>query len=223
MKVNHEQTKNKILDICRVLRDQANYAKAFRQESKKVIDDEMLAQKYKNDKLAQLREAYNAKYNETKDKVVKMLGEIAEIELEQEKILELDVPEFSNTLATINAAQGKLPADVIEGIKLNFAGQYQALLAIKAAFERYEIDLKHYGYDEYTTSVAFAIKPLENAAANIEQDEVSTVLSLKRLFDDVLKFGKIRGVTFTPDQETFGEFDEEEENLLARRAMGLID
>ena len=80
-----------------------------------------------------------------------------------------------------------------------------------------------YGYEEYVTSVGFAIQPLINAVENIEQDEVSTVLSLKFLFDDVLKFGKIRGITFTPDQETFGKFDDEVENLLARRAMGLID
>lgn len=221
MKVNHEQTKNKILDICKVLRTQAAYAKRFRQESLNVTTDEMLAQKYKNDRLAELREAYNAKYNETKTRIVEILGQIAEIEHEQEKILEFDVPEFSNTIAAINAAQGKLPADVITNIKLNFAGQYQILMTIKAAFERYEIDLVPYGYEEYTTSAGFVLPGLIHKAENIEQDEISTLLSLKNLFDDVLKFGKVRGITFTPTEETFNEFDEEDRELLARRAMGL--
>ena len=138
-----------------------------------------------------------------------------------EKILEFDTPEFSNTLAAINAAQGNLPADVINGIKLNFAGQYQALITIKSAFDRYGIDLAPYGYEEYITSAGFAIQPLISAAKNIEQDEVSTVLSLKNLFDDILKFGKVRGIEFTPAEETFGEYDEEDRELIARRAMGL--
>ena len=135
MKVNHEQTKNKILDIVGLLREQARYAKSYEQEQIKITSDEMLAQKYKNDKLAELMTAYIAKYKETKEKVVALLNDIVPIELEQEKILEYDIDEFSNTLAAINAAQGKLPADVMESIKLNFAGHYQALLSIKAAFE----------------------------------------------------------------------------------------
>ena len=69
MKINHEQTKTKINEVIGLLRSQALYAKNFRKEALKVNQDEMLAQKYKNDKLAELRAAYNAKYEETKTKL----------------------------------------------------------------------------------------------------------------------------------------------------------
>lgn len=223
MKVNHEQTKNKIFDIAGLLREQARYAKNYKQEQIKITSDEMLAQKYKNDRLAELMAAYIAKHKETKEKVVALLNDITPIELEQEAILEFDVPEFQNTLAAINAAQGRLPADVMTGIKLNFAGQYQALLSIKAAFERYEIDLAPYGYEEYTTSAGFAIQPLIHAAENIEQEETSTIIDLQELFKKVIHFGEVRGIKFSEEAKTFGDgVDDEVRELLALKVMGLM-
>ena len=223
MKVNHEQTKNKIFDIAGLLREQARYAKTYRQSTQKLLDDETLAQDYKNNEIAKLRQAYIAKYNDTKTKIVDLLNEIATLELENEAVTEFDIPEFANTISVINSAQGKLPADVIHGIKYNFAGHYQVLNSIKAAFERYEIDLAPYGYEEYTTSAGFAINKLITSAENIEQDEVSTVVSLLQLFKDIIHFGEVRGIEFTENAKTFGDGvdDEETKEIIARRAMGL--
>ena len=223
MKVNHEQTKTKIIAICEALREQANNAKAFREESAKVLEDKTFTQEYKEKMLSNLRDGYNANYNTTKTKVVEILGEIEEIELEQEKIFELDIPEFSNTLAAIDAAQGNLPADVINSIKLNFAGYMQALNVIKSAFGRYGVDLEPYGFNEYATSAGFAIEVLKRTTENIEQEEVATVLSLKNLYNDIIAFGKTRGIEFDAEQESFGDIDEDAQDIIARRAMGLSD
>lgn len=222
MKVNHETTKSRILDILGILREQARYAKIYKQECKKVLDDDMLAEKYKTDKVESLRVAYITKHNENKAKVVALLNEIATIETGQEKILDFDIPEFANTVAVINTAKGKLPADVMEGIKLNFAGYYQVLLSIQAVFEQFDIDLTPYNYHEYTTSAGVAVLPLIHAAENIEQEETSTIVSLHKLFKDVIHFGEVRGIEFSGPAKTFGEgIDEEVQETLTRRAMGL--
>ena len=189
MKINHEQTKHLIIGITELLRNQAQTAKRFRTESEAILSDGRMSQENINNSIAELRNSYIAKYNETKEKVEEKLNAILPTELENEKILELDVPEFNNTLAAINSAQGELPSEVIEAIKLNFAGQYQALISIKATFERYGKDLSPWNYEEYITSAGFAIQPLLTAAQSIEQSEVSTFVSLQKLFNAVIHFG----------------------------------
>ncbi len=221
MKVNHEQTKNIILSIVEMLKTQAQVAKKYKADLDTVTADEMISQKLKNDRIAELRNNYIAKHSELKDKVEEKLNAIISIELENEKILELDVPEFSNTLAAINAAKGHLPSEVIDSIKLNFAGQYQALLAIAAAFKNYGVELSKYGYSEYTASVKAAINPLIIQAQNIEQSETSTFISLRKLFKDVIRFGEVRGIKFSDSDKTF-PFDDEIRTLISKQAMGLI-
>lgn len=223
MKVNHDKTKNLIFDIAGILREQARYAKNYRKSIADISADTTYSQDYKSNAIAQLRTKYDEKYHDTKEKVVAKLDEIVLVELENESVLEFDIPEFSNTVAAINATQGKLPAEVMESIKLNFAGHYQVLSAIKAAFDNYDIDLAHYKYEEYTTSAAFAIETLKNAAENIEYSETATIISLHQLFKDVIHFGEVRGIEFSDDAKTFGEgVDDEVRDALARRAMGLI-
>ena len=220
MKVNHDETKGIILSIVEMLKTQVQVAKKYKADSDAVTADEMISQKLKNERIAELRDNYIAKHRELKDKVEEKLNAIIPIELENEKILELDVPEFSNTLAAINTSKGHLPSEVIESIKLNFAGQYQALLAIKSAFERYEVDLKPWKYDEYTASVNYAIKPLIIQAQNLEQSEASTSISLRKLFKDVIRFGEVRGIKFSDSDKTF-PFDDEIRTSALKKAMGL--
>lgn len=222
MKVNHDRTKKIIIDITDILRAQAQVAKNFKVESDKVTENKTYSQAYQAEKIDALRREYDIKYNGTKDEVAKKLEEILNIELENEQILEFDVPEFANTLAAINAAKGKLPENVISNIKLNFAGQYQALLTIAATFENYGVEVSRYGYDDYLRSVSLAIEPLIIQARNIERSEVSTAISLKKLLKNVIHFGEVRGITFSENVKTLGDgLDDDASNQLARRAMGL--
>ena len=220
--INHDITKNKIFDIAGLLREQARYAKDCKKKQLELIDDETLAQEYKNSRIAELRETYLARYEDTKEKVNEKLNEILEVELEQEKILNYDIPGFTNTIAAINAAKGKLPPEVMEGIKLNFAGNYLVMQSIKAAFESYEVDLSKYDYEDYMTSASAAIEPIMQAANNIERDEVSTVVSLYDIFKSLIHFGEVRGIEFTENAKIFGDgLDGEIEEIYARRVMGL--
>lgn len=223
MKVNHDKTKNLIINITDILKTQAQVAKNFKVESDRINADKTYSQKYKADLIAKSREDYNVKYNETKDKITAKLEEILKIELKNEEILELDVPEFSNTLAAINSAQGNLPGYVIENIKINFAGQYQALSIIAAAFENYNVNLSKYGYTEYLRSADIAIEQLINKTRDIEQSEISTFISLKNLLKDVIRFGEVRGITFNENVKTLGaDIDDEARMILARKAIGLL-
>lgn len=222
MKINHERTKNKILEITGLIRGQAQAATEYRQKSLNITQDETMSQNYKDEQIERLRDEYIRKYEETKQGLTKKLDEIIPLELENEAVLEFDIPEFANTMTAINAAEGNLPENVIKSIKLTFAGNYQALLSIRAAFERYGIDLEKYGYNEYTESVNTAITPLILEAENIERSEISTFISLRSLFRNVIKFGEVRGINFSESQKDFGEgYNEEAANILARQAMGL--
>lgn len=221
MKVNHEQTRGKIIEITELLKVQAVTAQNFKENSNRVLADESLSQKYQNDRIAELRENYIAKHKETKEKVIAILEEIAPLELENEKILEYDIPEFANTMSAINSTQGKLPADVMESIKLNFAGHYQVLLSIKAAFEHYEIDLTPYKYEEYVTSAASVINDMIKMAENLELSESSSFIALKQLHAKVIRFGEVRGIKFSEEERTFGSVSEAVSDALARQAMGL--
>jgi hypothetical protein len=221
MKVNHEQTRGKIIEITELLKAQAVTAQNFKENSNKVLADESLSQKYQNDRIAELRENYIVKHKETKEKVIAILEEISPLELENEKILEYDIPEFANTMSAINSTQGKLPADVMESIKLNFAGHYQVLLSIKAAFEHYGIDLTPYKYEVYVTSAAFVINDMMKMAENLELSESSSFIALRQLHAKVIRFGEVRGIKFSPDEKTFGSISEDVSDALARQVMGL--
>lgn len=220
MKINHDKTKGYILSICDLLKCQTKAAKEFKAEKEKVLTDNMLSEEYKNNCVAALRENYIAKYKETKVAIVKKLEAIILAEKENESILEYDVPEFSNTLAAINSAKGNLPSNVIESIKLNFAGQYQALLTIQAAFERYGVNLKDYKFNIYTTVAETAVNALIIQAENIELSEMSAFISLKKLYDNVISFGEIRGIVFTDEQKEY-PFSDEVRTEILKKSMRL--
>lgn len=223
MKINHEITRKNIIEITGLLRTQATVATNYINTKTAIENDENMSQKYQQESLAKQRENYIAKLCETKEKIKEKLVFILNEELKQEEILEFDVPEFSNTLSAINAAQGKLPEEIIKNIKYNFVGQYQVLLSIKAAFKQYGIELSKYGYDEYLRSAAFVIEDLINKTEDIEQSEVSTFVSLRNLFRDVIRFGEVRGLKFTDSEKDFGEgHNEKADDILARKAMDLL-
>lgn len=222
MKVNHEQTKRLIIDIVGILREQAHNTQNYRKSRDDVLSDENTSDSYKHEKIQAMCENYLAGLEKTKEMVSDKLNTILEIESENDDILEYDIPEFANTLSAINSAHGKLPPSVMGHIKLNFAGHYQVLKTIVAAFEHYEIDIKQYSYDEYIENANSQIAILLEKASNLEQSEISGVLALKKLCNDVIHFGELRGLEFTDSEKSFGvEIDDAAAEILARSAMGL--
>lgn len=224
MYVNNEQTKSKILEIAGELRSLAHNARNFKKHTVAVQSDETMADTYKQSQIESMRAKYVATYAEKKAKIVELLNDIIPLVEGNEAVYNLDIPDFANTMAIIMASEGKLSPELMDGIKQKFAGHYQALQAIKAAFERYEVDLSKYGYDEYTCPVGFAIPTLITAAENIEREETTIFIGLMDIFKKIIRFGEVRGIEFSEDAKTFGDgLDDEAAESLARRAMGLPD
>ncbi len=224
MKVNHEKTRNKIFEVAGVLREQANYTKTYKQNKSNVLADETYAEAYKNERVDKLRADYLAHHKEVKERLKNMLNDIMAYELENEAVVEFDVPEYTNTVTTITASGSTLSADVINGIILNFAGHYKILNTLKSIFKKNGIDVEYYNFKEYAMSAGEAVPKLISMVENLEQEENSAIVSLKNLLDAVIHFGKVRGIEFDENSQTLGkEFDGVASNILTRRAMGLPD
>ncbi len=222
MKVNHENTKSKILEIAGVIREQANYTKTYKQNKSNVLADETYSEAYKNERLEKLHVDYLTHHKEVKNKLKGMLNEIMSYELENEAVVEFDIPEYTNTVATITASRNTLSADVINGIILNFAGHYQILNTLKAIFKSNGIDVQYYNFGEYAVSAREAVPKLISVAENIEQEENTAIISLKNLLSSVIRFGEVRGIKFDDDAKSLGsDIDSEASTIIARRAMGL--
>lgn len=222
MKITHEKTKALVLDALELIKEQAKVAKTFKTALAEVETNQDYSELYKKEQIEKLRTGYIAKYNEAKEKISEKLNAILDAEVEQENILEFDVPEFSNTLAAINASEGKLPYEVIDNIKINFAGQYQALNTIVSALKRYGIDLSGYGYENYLKSASNYVSELQIKVENIELSKDATLFSLRDVFDEFVTFAETRGIKLSSDATLFIELSEEEkQDFLTRRAMGL--
>lgn len=222
MKINHEKTHNEILAITELIKKQAVSAKEYKNQKNILESDETMAQKYKNDRLAELRVIYINGINETKALIKERLITVADLETANEQILETDVPEFANTLAAINSAKGNLPGNVIENIKLNFAGQVQLLEIIEKTFDNYGIDMSRYNFSEYTKPSQLVIADLSVKVENIEQSEAAIFLSLTNIYKAIIHFGEVRGIVFSDSEKTFSNgVDDEIREELARQAMGL--
>lgn len=222
MKVNHENTKKKILEITSILKNQANSAKTFKKNKALILQDEARSEKYKTDAVAELAKGYYSLLEDTKKKLIEHLEEIIPLELENEAILQFDIPEYLNTVTTITSAKKELSADVINTIKLNFAGHYQVLNSIASILKSNDISPEQYGYSEYTRSVTDVIPGLISMAENLEQEENNAIISLHNFFKAIIRFGEVRGVAFSESEKNFGEgIDDEAKETLIRRSMGL--
>lgn len=221
MKVNHDATKAKIISIKYNMEELASAAKKYRNDAQEILQNGRMSQSFQNERIAELRADYYAKHESLKGIILEKLNDVQTLEIDTERICELDVPEFANTIAAINAAQGKLHPDVMEGIKLNFAGQYQALQTIAAAFDRYEVNLEKHGYGEYLSSAAVILPDIIDYADNMEQDKTVVLVSLSTLFKKIIRFGETRGIHFTDNEKAFDALDDDARDIMARQAMGL--
>ena len=140
-KINHKPAQDIICKIILRIKEQIKAAETYRQQKTTIEADTRMSREYQETRLKDLMQTYLAGLNETRSFIIENLESVAEFEEVNEKILDFDVPEFSETLAAINAAKGKLPAEVIFGIRDKFNGNYQVLLTIASVFENYGLDL----------------------------------------------------------------------------------
>ena len=223
MRINHEITKSKTVDIIKELISLYNYTANYRKEKQRWIDDTTYAEPIKKERMEALDAAYLRRHMETKEKILALLEIILEAENENDDILEYDVPEFANTISVIHASSGNLPLEVLKNIRNNFLGQYQVLVTIRALLEHYEINLDNVDFVTYTQPSFIKIEILKNNVSALEQSEVSVCVDLKQIRRDLLDFCSIRGITFTDAELKDLDFspDEEMETEIARQTMGL--
>lgn len=223
-KINHKPAQDIICKIILRIKEQIKAAETYRQQKTTIETDTRMSREYQETRLKDLMQTYLAGLNETRGFIIENLESIAELEEGNEKILDFDVPEFSETLAAINAAKGKLPEEVIFGIRDKFNGNYQVLLTIVSAFENWGIDLAKYKYNDYITPAAVIIVKLIADAENIETSEVSSFISLRELLHNIVHFGECRGMIFSDEFKTLdSELETVAKELLARQAMGLAE
>lgn len=220
--INHDTTKARIIAIGNVLRAQAVYARDYKKQCVNITVDDMMTQKYKDEKLKTLRESYDAKHNETKVEIVKLLNEIAEIEAENEAVYSVDGFVLNNTLALIQTTKGDLPEEVVDGMVKTFNGNYLAARAIRAAFEAFGAEETALKFKDCTTTAYITIDALLKKAENLEYSADTTVISLRNLLNDAVRFGETRGIVFSDAEKKLGDgLDETAIEYMARREMGL--
>ena len=223
-KINHKPAQDIICKIILRIKEQIKAAETYRQQKTTIEADTRMSREYQETRLKDLMQTYLAGLNETRSFIIENLESVAEFEEVNEKILDFDVPEFSETLAAINAAKGKLPAEVIFGIRDKFNGNYQVLLTIASVFENYGLDLTKYKFNDYITPAAEIIVKLIADAENIETSEVSSFISLRELLHNIVYFGECRGMVFGDDFKMLdSELEDVGKELAARQAMGLTE
>lgn len=230
MKITHETTKTLINEVNELLKAQGRKARNYKEEKAKIEIDKTYSQGYQQELIHKLREDYLNSIQQTKEKALEKLNKMLEFEIEQENILELDVPEFANTLNLIKASRGELNPKVIKSIVLNFAGQYQILKSFNDLFAEYFDEnnsdekpfLQKYVDVTYFLSAEVLLSDVQKAVENIEVSEVSTCMSLRNIFKALIHFGETRGLTFTDSEKDSTDIINEAEDVdLARQVMGL--
>lgn len=228
-KINHKPAQDIICDIIERIKKQVETALKFKAQKVNYETDTRLAEEFRNTKIAEINSAYLAELQDTRAFIAEKLEAVADLETETENILDFDVPEFSETLTAVNTAKGKLPEAVIYGIRDKFKGNYQVMATIKAALEGFGIDLKPYKFNDYTEPAKESIARLIINAKNIETSEDTSFISLEELLNDVVYFGRCRGMVFSDDFASLptnisgavAKIKDDVQTQMARQAMGL--
>ncbi len=227
--INHKPAQDIICDIILRIQKQVETALKFKEQKVNYETDTRLAEEFRNTKIAEINSAYLAELQGTRAFIAEKLETVADLEAETENILDFDVPEFSETLAAVNTAKGKLPEAVIYGIRDKFKGNFQVMATIKAALEGFGIDLTPYKFNDYTEPAKESIARLLINAQNIETSEDTSFISLEGLLNDVVYFGRCRGMIFsdnfvslaTDAANGLAKVKDAVQTQIAREAMGL--
>ena len=228
-KINHKPAQDIICDIILRIKKQVENALNYKKQKVTLETDERLNTEYREGQIKAINEKYLAELQDTRAFIAEKLEAVADLEAETENILDFDVPEFSETLTAVNTAKGKLPEAVIYGIRDKFKGNYQVMATIKAALEGFGIDLKPYKFNDYTEPAKESFARLIINAKNIETSEDTSFISLEELLNDVVYFGRCRGMVFSDDfaslpthiSDAVDKIKDDVQTQIARQAMGL--
>jgi len=221
-KINHKPAQDIICDIAIRIDKQIKAALTYKEKKVALEGDTRLSTEYREGQIRTINDAYLKELQETRAFLVEKLEAVGTIEEELENILDFDIPELSETLAALNTTQGKLPKEVIAGIRDKFKDNYQVMLTLAAALENQGYKLEDFGFDYYIHPASLILAQMIDNASNIETSADSSFISLRDLFNAVIDFGEKRGMVFG---ETIKKLDERVADVisdyLVHEAMGL--
>lgn len=222
MKINHEKTKENILKIISLLNAQGESASRYIKQYHEVVDDQTKSQSYQAEQVELLRVNYYNGYEERKKQIREIIEMVAETEAYNDSIVELDVPEYSNTVAIIHATGGDLPEEFISNAKYNFAGNYNAITSLVALLECYGLKSESFGYKEYARHSSEALNEIDIMVKDLERSEQAVFLDLRMIYEKILTFGKVRGLEFAESELNDDALRNElAEDLIANQVMGI--
>lgn len=226
MQINHDKTKEVLFSILTFIKEYAKSVESNKASTKSILTDETLSEKTKNERVEKLRVEYNKAFNEAKTFLSEKYDKIEEIETENENILELDVPEFSNTYSVLSG--DVIPWGILPDVVKNFAGQHKVLLIFSELLEGKALtdtDNEYYNkLKAYAEDVTSALFPIRDKTLNLEQSSDALTYSLYKLFEDIITFSEMHGIYFSDEQKAFGiDMSEDSEHMtnFMRKVMNI--
>lgn len=139
--MNHTKTKSILSELLEIANKFQAKGNAYYKQKEEVKNDSYLNADGKRIKLEKLAETFKkeaeAVYNEVKEKLDLLL------QIEKEAATQFDINDtaFQNSLNLINGLNGKITPELQADIIESFAGNNQALIMLKSAFERYGLSV----------------------------------------------------------------------------------
>lgn len=203
------QQKKHILSVMDILREQAKTASEHVAKLAEIEASEAFSETYKQEQVTELRSNYIDTLINTKLKVNEVLEKIINTEKIQESMLELDIPEFSNTISLINVSGENMSDNTIIGIIENFKGKYLILQEIKNVFSgKYGKDITKLVDKDIFDSVDSVMTNIATMVSNIDQTASTSLRNICNIMQGLIHFGETRGLIFNEYEADFGEAKE---------------
>lgn len=228
-KINHKPAQDIICDIILRIKKQIKSATTYKAQRLNFETDVRLNDEYRQQSIAKLDSNYLAELGETRAFICEKLEEVAKLEEENDNILDLDVPELSETLSAISTTKGRLPELVISNIFDKFKGNYQVIVTIAAAFKEHGITLDKFNIENRLRTAREVVDGLIVDATNIETSADTSYISLSELLQNIVEWGRGRGMVWSDEFVSLGEeldsfiakVRDDVATQNARQAMGL--
>lgn len=214
MKQNYTRVKNAILNITDDLKNFIGWIQHAEELNENISKNEDISEKKKSKEKARVDDDLKRWHNQLIESITENLEVIEESEkrehskLEYDGALDLESKELTNALNIINSAKGKLPREVVESIKKTFAGDKTAMLAFKAILEEYGVNTDYWEFDEYLADTEEPLEKLYKQAKDLVPESSAYLMQIRKLFNDIIRYGETIGIKFEEDERTF-PFDDE--------------
>lgn len=219
MTIDHNITKRNTISIKEELDKIGAKASEINEKKGEVIKDAF----YNDFAKAEQTKALDTEFRNYAEGVIRrvemMLETIRDKEIENENILDVTDEVLAGSLKIVEAMGADLPYETRHNIVDGLKGCNQALIILKAAFEKYEMSTKY--INKYIINAEAKYNELINIAKSIPGNSDSSLSSIYLLYRNMFSTAELLGVTFTDSEKRVGfDLDKYQEDLAAR-VMGV--